>query len=313
MRATTFAFALVFLAVQTASVDAQQIKQPQTQPIGASGLVFQERNGVVAVEAEHFVSQEKTSVRAWYRVAEGQLPGVTPDLDGPHLADSSGGCYLEALPDSRVTHGDKLQVGENFFPKPGAAGVLTYRVHITNPGRYFVWVRHLSTGTEDNGLHVGLDGAWPESGQRWQTTKKRKWAWESRQRTAKVHVGVRFQLYLDIEAGEHKIHFSMREDGFEFDKFVLASDRDYIPKGFGPDSNVKSEHVICPPAGRLAIVADGNSPDPDDIGATAVIFGLLHASGFNDRLVHLSHSCRITPQTITLVTIFLGSRFWISE
>ena len=53
--------------------------------------------------------------------------------------------------------------------------------------------------------------------------------------------------------------------------------------------------LVRPPAGRLAIVADGNSPDPDDIGATAVIFGLLKASGLNDRLVHLSHSCDLKP------------------
>ncbi|WP_144059207.1 glycosyl hydrolase [Rhodopirellula sp. SWK7] len=52
---------------------------------------------------------------------------------------------------------------------------------------------------------------------------------------------------------------------------------------------------VRPPAGRLAIVADGNSPDPDDIGATAVIFGLLQASGLSDRLVHLSHSCDLKP------------------
>jgi hypothetical protein len=53
--------------------------------------------------------------------------------------------------------------------------------------------------------------------------------------------------------------------------------------------------LIRPPAGRLAIVVDGNSPDPDDIGATAVIFGLLKASGLSDRLVHLSHSCDLKP------------------
>ncbi len=52
---------------------------------------------------------------------------------------------------------------------------------------------------------------------------------------------------------------------------------------------------ISPPAGRVAIVADGNSPDPDDIGATAVIFGLLKGAGLNDRLVHLSHSCDLDP------------------
>jgi len=52
---------------------------------------------------------------------------------------------------------------------------------------------------------------------------------------------------------------------------------------------------VRPPIGRLAIVADGNSPDPDDIGAMAVTFGLLKASGLNDRLVHLSHSCDLKP------------------
>lgn len=56
-----------------------------------------------------------------------------------------------------------------------------------------------------------------------------------------------------------------------------------------------SESPIRPPAGRLAIVADGNSPDPDDIGATAVIFGILNRSGLADRLVHLSHSCDLDP------------------
>ena len=57
----------------------------------------------------------------------------------------------------------------------------------------------------------------------------------------------------------------------------------------------ESLQAIRPPAGRLAVVADGNSPDPDDIGAIAVLLGLLHASGLNDRLVHLSHSCDLKP------------------
>ena len=56
-----------------------------------------------------------------------------------------------------------------------------------------------------------------------------------------------------------------------------------------------SQPLVRPPAGRLAIVADGNSPDPDDIGATAVMFGLLKGAGLNDRLVHLSHSCDLDP------------------
>ncbi|MDF1814191.1 MAG: hypothetical protein P1V20_18445 [Verrucomicrobiales bacterium] len=54
---------------------------------------------------------------------------------------------------------------------------------------------------------------------------------------------------------------------------------------------------IRPPVGRLAIVADGNSPDPDDIGATAVMFGILKGADLRDRLVHLSHSCDLDPFT----------------
>lgn len=52
---------------------------------------------------------------------------------------------------------------------------------------------------------------------------------------------------------------------------------------------------VNPPAGRIAIIADGNSPDPDDLGGTAVSIALLRAAGLEDRLVHYSHSCDIVP------------------
>ncbi len=41
-------------------------------------------------------------------------------------------------------------------------------------------------------------------------------------------------IYLDIPAaGIHKISFSMREDGFEFDKWIL-SQKYQVPSGIGP-------------------------------------------------------------------------------
>ncbi|PWG06689.1 hypothetical protein [Polaribacter aquimarinus] len=49
--------------------------------------------------------------------------------------------------------------------------------------------------------------------------------------------------------------------------------------------------TINPPKGRIAIVADGNSPDPDDLGGTAISISLIKAAGLEDRLVHYSHSC----------------------
>ena len=48
---------------------------------------------------------------------------------------------------------------------------------------------------------------------------------------------------------------------------------------------------INPPIGRIAIVADGNSPDPDDLGGTAISIALLRATGLEKKLVHYSHSC----------------------
>lgn len=54
---------------------------------------------------------------------------------------------------------------------------------------------------------------------------------------------------------------------------------------------------VNPPAGRIAVVVDGNSPDPDDLGGTAVSLALLRAAGLEDRLVHYSHSCDIVPST----------------
>ena len=145
-------------------------------PLASADPVFEETGGLVAVEAEHFCRQELTALRAW-RVVTSAAPGtIMPDPDGPHLAGASGGAYLEVLPDTRATHDDPLVAGENYVEEAGRVAVLSYRVHFATPGRYYFWARAFSTGTEDNGLHVGLDGTWPASGRRWQTVKKNAWA-----------------------------------------------------------------------------------------------------------------------------------------
>ena len=86
-------------------------------------------------------------------------------------------------------------------------------------------VRTFSTGTEDNGIHIGIDGYWPESGQRMQWCEgKSQWTWESKQRTDSIHCGEPMKIFLEIiKPGLHTIQFSMRENGFTFDKFVLTS------------------------------------------------------------------------------------------
>jgi len=202
-------------------------------------LVFVEKNGLVAVEAEHFFKQTENEVRSFHLTHSELTPGVEPDGDPPHLAGASGGAYLEILPDTRRTHAEKLLKGKNFSPLPGKMAVLHYRVKFERAGRYYVWVRAYSTGTEDNGLHVGINGTWPASGQRLQWCKgKNSWWWESRQRTEKEHCGEPHKIFLDVpHAGTHVIQFSMREDGFEFDKWLMTTDRGLArPQETGPES-----------------------------------------------------------------------------
>ncbi len=179
-----------------------------------------ESGGLVEVEAEDFTSQEKTEVRKWHIQRTG------------HAAKASGGAYIEVLPDTRRTHDDKLVAGENFSNTPGAMAVVHYPIRFTTPGRYHVWVRAYSTGPEDNGIHVGINGTWPESGRRMQWCEgKNAWTYASKQRTEKVHCGEPGLIYLDVkEPGVHTVSFSMREDGFDFDKFILATTAHFVRK-----------------------------------------------------------------------------------
>ncbi len=208
-------------------------------PIVDENLVFAEQDGFVAVEAEHFFRQSHSDKRAFHLTTTDMTPDVGADGDSAHVAGASGGAYLEILPDTRKSSKDKLVKGENFSDEPGKLAVVSYHVVFTTPGRYYVWVRAYSSGSEDNGLHVGLDGAWPASGQRLQWCRgKNSWYWESKQRTKEVHCGEPHKIYLDIkDPGPHVVSFSMREDGFEFDKWLMTTNREFArPDGVGPQS-----------------------------------------------------------------------------
>jgi hypothetical protein len=221
----------------------------------AQDSAYYERDGQVVVEAEDFSTQSESGPRHWYLVnasndgyADDEIqPGATPlaalpdpDGDGGHAHTAGGGAYIEILPDTRRSSSDKLLDGLNFSNTPTGIALLSYRVHFTNPGRYYVWARAFSTGSEDNGVHVGLDGQWPASGQRMQWCLGRfSWYWSSAQRTAAEHCGVARRIYLDVEeAGWHTVQFSMREDGFEMDRWLMTTDR-LIPVlnfDMGPDA-----------------------------------------------------------------------------
>lgn len=208
---------------------------------GAGGaMVFGEVDGILAVEAEHFVTNDDLGTpRAWYLTTTRRVPGVEPDPDPSHADVASSAAYLEALPDTRVTHDDPIQEGESIFNNVGTGPTLSYRVEFQTAGTYVVWVRAYSTGGEDNGIHVGIDGQWPDSGERVQfCSGKNQWTWSSAQRDSDGPCGVNGTITIEVDApGEHVITFSMREDGFEFDKWIMALDPEFVPEGEGPPEN----------------------------------------------------------------------------
>jgi hypothetical protein len=185
------------------------------------------------IEAENFSSQTRAEKRQWHLFSAESSPQISPDGDPSHQEGASGGAYVEVLPDTRRSHGDPLSHGENFTEVGGAMAVLGYRVNFPAAGRYYVWVRAYSTTSEDNGLHFGLNGKWPERGARWQTVQKNGWHWDCAQRTEQVHTGVPMQLWLDVEkAGAHELLMSMREDGAEVDQLALTTDVNWRPGRF---------------------------------------------------------------------------------
>lgn len=213
-----------------------------------TNLVFEEVDGLVAVEAEHYSTQKKTDKRMWYLCDSNTAP---KDNEGNFSATASGNAYMEILPDTRRSHADLLVHGDNFSNIPGAMAIIEYQVYFNNPGRYYVWVSCWSAGPEDNGVHTGINGTWPSSGQRLQWCEgKNSWRWESAQRTDEVHCGVPGLIYLDVPSeGIHTIAFSMREDGFRFDKWIMTKDPDFQrPADAGPPERIFTGKAKTPSA-----------------------------------------------------------------
>jgi hypothetical protein len=162
-------------------------------------------------------------------LTEPGTPTLENDPDGNHSDQASGSKYLELLPDIRVTHDDPMGPPTAYWGQAGTGPDADYVVNFPEAGRYYVHARAYSTGTEDNGIHFGINGTWPVSSRKMQfcSAGKRAWWWSSAQRDAGGNgaCGTEKTIWLDIEEpGEHTVSISAREDGFELDRFVLLKD-----------------------------------------------------------------------------------------
>ncbi len=180
----------------------------------------------ISIEAEEYISKDDRWVMT--DASTPQLPAAE-DPDGNHSASASGGVYFELLPDVRVTHADPMGPPTAYWGQAGTGPQMSWAINFPEAGRYYVHGRAFSTGTEDNGIHVGLDGNWPPSARMMQfcTAGSNAWKWSSAQREAGGvgSCGLQKTLYLDVAApGPATLSVSAREDGFELDRIVLIKD-----------------------------------------------------------------------------------------
>lgn len=178
----------------------------------------------IGFEAEDHVSKDDR----WVTTTP-STPTEENDPDGNHSDQAGGSTYLELLPDVRVTHEDEFGPPLAYWGRGGQGPGVEYLIDFPEPGRYYVHARAYSTGTEDNGMHVGLNGQWPDSGQRMQfcIAHHRAWWWGSAQRDAGGNgsCGTEKTIWLDVPtAGVHTVNVSAREDGFELDRLALIKD-----------------------------------------------------------------------------------------
>ena len=187
----------------------------------------------IEVEAESFQSQDLTKNRAWYITSDERTKKIKPDPDKKHIGGASNRTYIEVLPETFTDKSRTMREGVNFSRTPGKVAVLNYKVNFKTTGKFYVWVKGYCSSTLDNSIHVGMDDKWKESGTGlYFCDGQDKWSWSSylRNRTDDCDPNAKRAYIIVNRPGTHTIQFSMREDGFEFDKFVLTKERGKKPR-----------------------------------------------------------------------------------
>ena len=157
----------------------------------------------IVIEAESYTRARPSSVggRMWYEV------------------DFQGETVMQVLPDTRITHDDPMEPGSFFNNRGGAE--LDFDIHLEE-GDYTVWGRCYSEGTEDNGVHVGVNGDLSNNGTALQWCGTGSWVWSSAQRDSDGPCGKDGTIWIRVTTtGIHTITLYQREDGFRLDKLTL--------------------------------------------------------------------------------------------
>lgn len=205
---------------------------------------FQESGGLLVIEAENYHTNKAGATHFW-------------EFELNH-AGYSGEGYMRSLPDT----------GANENAVPGFSETsprLDYRVNVTSPGTYYVWVRASDAGSGGDSLHVGLDFLELESSDRITGFGNAGYVWARARQSPSTGTP-----FIDITAaGEHVVNVYMREDGSYFDRILLTKDAGYVPSGFGPAESRRVGQAPPPTVTISAPTSGANFSPGSDITITA--------------------------------------------
>jgi hypothetical protein len=278
MKVKLYSFSLMLFSTMLV------LSQNSSKPIVGETLVFGEKKGLIVVEAEHFYKQTFTDKRAWYINSPEHQPLVWPDHDVATYVDAGGLAYVEALPDLFNTESDPIIQNENLGGK-GNVAVLHYKVNFDKMGRYYIWARLRSNDEEDNTTGAGINGVYPATAQILQSpVNQKKWIWKSDNRVSRKPWVIGRASIEVTKSGIQDVQFYMREDGEEFDRFVLTTDSFYtVPEGVGPAETIHSGKL--PKAfslKKLSLIQPMPMTNPDGAiyGANVVYLDTLNVFSF---------------------------------
>jgi mannose/cellobiose epimerase-like protein (N-acyl-D-glucosamine 2-epimerase family) len=180
---------------------------------GACSNVFEVKDGILSMEAEHF-SQNLAQANHSWEIAD--------------LSSASGGKVLVATPNNGAA------VDTGYLTNSPR---LDFAAYFPTVSAYYVWVRGIGPSGNDDTCHAGIDGKGPSTADRINGfSTGPTWSRSTMDRTPAV-----FNV---TSPGVHIVNLWMREDGFKVDKIVLASSSSYRPSGAGPAESALSSGCL---------------------------------------------------------------------
>ncbi len=194
---------------------------PYIEPPLPGTKIYQEKNGILCVEAENYDKKIDRKPDGFENTHSWQ---INNDKKG-----YSGSGYVQIMPDEYCEGCDGPS-----SPRDASGAELVWRIKVSTPGTYYIWVRGMSMGGESNGCHIGVDGVLPYMGPGSNMSGFRphhEWVWENKFKPESQ------EPKIFLSEGDHTLHLWQRDDGFRCDKILLVNDNQYMPSDNGPNES----------------------------------------------------------------------------